>query len=165
MNSKYMMYSKDINHHLIKRPHPRIRHCLIRKSAAENMNTTGIKNLGNDMFFIKYYNNATQKTCQVNFGNDESMASCTCYSWRTYAYPCKHFFAIFKKFLAWGLDSLQSHYHNSPYLNLDEFDKSPLEDIHDNPVNLLELPGDGEDGKTKKIVSQDIPQRKNEMLK
>ena len=59
------------------------------------MDTTGIKNLGSCMFFIKYYSNATWKTYQVNFGDDEIMSF---YSWRTSAYPCKHFFSIFKKF-------------------------------------------------------------------
>ena len=48
------------------------------------MDTTGIKNLGSCMFFIKYYNNATWKTYQVNFGDDEIMSF---YSWRTSAYP------------------------------------------------------------------------------
>ena len=72
---------------------------------------------------------------------------------------------IFKKFPGWGWDSLQSLYRNSPYLNLDEFDKSPVEDIQDNPVNLFKLPVDDEDDKTKEIVLQDILQRKNEMLK
>ena len=73
MNSKYMMYSKDIDHYLINRPHQMIRHCLAKKNEAENMDTTGIRNLGNGMFFIKYYNNAAWKTYQVNF---ETMRVC-----------------------------------------------------------------------------------------
>ena len=80
MNSKYMMYSKDIDHHVINRPHQMNRYYLIKKRVAKNKDTTGIKNLGNGMFFIKYYNNVTWKTYQINFGDDESMPSCTCYS-------------------------------------------------------------------------------------
>ena len=60
-----------------------------------------------------------------------------------------------------GLGLISSLYRNSPYLNLDEFDESLVEDIQDNPVNLFELPVDGEDHKTEGIVLQDIPQRKN----
>ena len=62
MNSKYMIYSKDIDHHLINHPHQMIRHCLIKKSTAENLDATGIDNLGNDRFFIKYLNNEIWKT-------------------------------------------------------------------------------------------------------
>ena len=64
-----------------------------------------------------------------------------------------------------GLGLISSLYRNSPYLNLDEFDESLVEDIQDNPVNLFELPVDGEDHKTEGIVLQDIPQRKNKMSK
>ena len=130
-----------------------IRHCLAKKNKAENMDTTGIKNLGNGMFFIKYYNNAAWKTSQVNFGDDESIPSCTCYSWRTSAYPCKHFFAIFTKFPARGWDSLSRLYRYSPYLNLDELDENPVGDIQDNPVNLFELPVDGEGDKAEERSS------------
>ena len=50
-------------------------------------------------------------------------------------------------------------------MNLDEFDKSPVEDIQDNPVNLFKLPVDGEDDKTEEIILQELPQEKNKMLK
>ena len=160
-----MMYSKDIDHYLSNRPHQMIRHCLAKKNEAENMDTTGIKNLGNGMFFIKHYNNAAWKTYQVNFGDDGSMPSCTCYCRRTSAYPCKNVFSIFKKFPAWGWDSLSSLYCNLPYLNLDELDENPVENVQDNTVNLLELPVDGEGDKAEEIILQDIPKRKNKMLK
>ena len=102
MDSKYMMYSKDIDHYFINRPHQMIRHGLIKKNAAENMDTTGIKNLLNGLFCIKHYNNGTWKTFQVNFGDDESMPSCTCYSWRTFAYPWKHILRYSKSFPHWA---------------------------------------------------------------
>ena len=35
-------------------------------------------------------------------------------------YPCKHFFAIFKKYASWDWHSLSKLYKNSPYLTLDE---------------------------------------------
>ena len=82
-----------------------IRHCLVKKNAEENVDATGITNLGNSRFFIKYFNNETWKTYQVNFGDDKIMLSCTWYSWRISAYPCNQFFEIFKKFPAWGWDS------------------------------------------------------------
>ena len=52
------------------------------------------------------------------------MPSCSCYTWKKSAYPCKHFFAVFQKFAAWNWDALSGLYKNSPYLNLDDFDSS-----------------------------------------
>ena len=62
----------------------------------------------------------------------------------------------------------ETHYqvcHNSPYLNLDELVENPVEDIQGNLVNLFELPVDDKDDKAKEVALQDIPQRKNKMLK
>ena len=73
---------------------------------------------------------------------------------RISAYPCKHFFAIFRKFPTWGWDSLSSLCCNSPYFNLDDLNESPAENIQGNPVNLFELPVDGEDDKAEEIVLQ-----------
>ena len=75
------------------------------------------------------------------------------------------FFGIFRKFPAWGWDSLSNLYRNSPYFNLDELDESHVENIQDNPVNLFKLAVDGQDEKTEDIVLQDIHERKNKMLK
>ena len=48
------------------------------------------------------------------------MPSCSCPDWKMSAYPCKHFFAIFKKYSSWGWNSLSKLYKNSPYLTLDK---------------------------------------------
>ena len=66
--------------------------------------------------------------------------------------PLQTLFAIFKKSPAWDWDSLASPYRNSPYLNLDELDENPVEDIRDNPVNLFELPVDGEGDKAEEVI-------------
>ena len=129
MNSKYMMYLKDIYHHLINQMLASDVQALFnQKECRGKLDATAIKNLGNDRFFVKYFNNETWNTYQVNFGDEESMPSCTCYSSRTSAYLCNQFFEIFKKFPAWDWDLLWSLYRNSPYFKLDEFDENPVED-------------------------------------
>ena len=50
-------------------------------------------------------------------------------------------------------------------MNLDELDENPVEDTQDNPVDLFELPVDGEGDEAEEIILQDIPKRKNKMLK
>jgi len=47
------------------------------------------------------------------------MPNCTCYVWEKTRYPCKHFFAVFRKFPAWTWDDLSNAYINSPFINLD----------------------------------------------
>ena len=47
------------------------------------------------------------------------MSSCSCYTWKKSAYPCKHFFCSFSESCC-----LSGLYRNSPYLNLDDFDSS-----------------------------------------
>ena len=52
------------------------------------------------------------------------MPSCSWYTWKKSAHPCKYFFAVFQKFAAWSWDFLSGLYKNSTYLNLDDFDSS-----------------------------------------
>ena len=48
------------------------------------------------------------------------MPKCSCYSWEKTRYPCKHFFAVMRKFPAWSWDSLSKLYTSNPFLTLDE---------------------------------------------
>ena len=43
MCSKYMRYREEIDEYLQNRPHPLIRHCLLKKNIGENMDLTGIR--------------------------------------------------------------------------------------------------------------------------
>ena len=78
-------------------------------------------------------------------------------SWQKTWYPCKHFFAVSKKYPAWNWESVSPLYSSSPYINLDneiipiyeseETEKAPDEDnslidrtedpvVHNDPSNL-----------------------------
>ena len=119
-----MRYSADVESNFIDRPHQTIRHCMLQKSIGEKMNQTGIRMTDVGKFTIQYFKNNMKKIHYLDFGNDYKMPSCSCYTWKKSAYPCKHFFAVFQKFAAWNWDALSGLYKNSPYLNLDDFDSS-----------------------------------------
>ena len=120
MCSKYMRYREEIDEYLQNRPHPLIRHCLLKKNIGENMDLTGIRVTTTGKFFIIYYKDGQRRLYNVDFGSDETMPSCSCPGWKMSAHPCKHFSAIFKKYTSWDWNSQSKLYKNSPYLTLDE---------------------------------------------
>ena len=115
-----MKYAENIPDSLKNKPQQMVRHCLLKKSLGESLDLTGIKTVGMGKFAMIYYKNGEKRVYYVDFGDDTTMPSCTCPDWKSSAYPCKHFFAIFKKFPAWNLNSLSTLYIKSPFLNLDE---------------------------------------------
>ena len=61
------------------------------------------------------------KWYKVSFGSEiQQQPYCDCLSWKRNHFPCKHFFAIFKYYPAWGWDKLPLHFVNSPLFTLDE---------------------------------------------
>ena len=84
------------------------------------MDLTGIRVTTTGKFSIIYYKDGRRRLCNVDFGSDETMLSCSCPGWKMLAHPCKHFFAIFKKYASWDWNLLSKLYKNSPYLTLDE---------------------------------------------
>ena len=120
MCSKYMRYGEEIGEYLQNRPLPLIRHCLLKKNLWENLDLTGIRVTATGMSSVIYYKDGQRRHYNVDFGSDETMPSCSCPDWKMSAYPCKHFFAIFKKYASWDWNSLSKLYKNSPYLTLDE---------------------------------------------
>ena len=131
MSSKYIRYAEQIDDWLKDRPRPMVKHCLLKKSIAEQMDLTGIRVIGAGRFSIRYHKENIERNYITDFGSENEMPSCTCFDWKRSCYPCKHFFAIFKKFPCYGWESVSSLYRNSPYLNLDSdfFVKSPKESI------------------------------------
>ena len=115
-----MRYGEEIDEYLQNRPHPLIRHCLLKKNLGENLDLTGIRVTATGKFSVVYYKDGQRRHYNVDFGSDETMPSCSCPDWKMSAYPCKHFFAIFKKYASWDWNSLSKLYKNSPYLTLDE---------------------------------------------
>lgn len=88
-------------------------------------------------FIIEHYKENFIKRHSVDFGGDETMPKCNCFTWRKLAYLRKHFFAIFQKFSAWNWTALSKLYHHSPHLTLSEdqnnevFNDTSGEDIVD----------------------------------
>ena len=120
MSSKYMRYSDDIDDWMIDRPQPILKHCLVKKSLAGNLEVTGITVEGSGKFSLRYCKD-------IDFGDKNKMPSCTCMDWKRSCYPCKYFFIVFKKYPCWNWESISLLYRMSPYLNLDidfEVDKA-----------------------------------------
>ena len=78
MCSKYMRYGEEIDEYLQNRPHPLIRHCLLKKNLGENLDLTGICVTVTRKFSVIYYKDGHRKNYNVDFGSDETMSSCSC---------------------------------------------------------------------------------------
>ena len=74
------------------------------------------------VFSVKSFTNNESERYNVDFGDDETMLKCTCQDWALSYYPCKHFFAVFRKYIPWQWDALSPPYINSPFLTLDNLD-------------------------------------------
>ena len=76
----------------------------------------------------------------TNLGDEDNMLHCTCWDWKSSAYPRKHFFAIFGRFPAWQWNALSPLYINSPFLRLDKMQHNAfqkyLEDEEDHVTNF-----------------------------
>ena len=72
------------------------------------MDSTGIRITSVGKFSICYYKNGEKRIYNLDFVDDERMPYCSCPDWKMSAYPCKHFFVVFKKFWAWDWNSLYS---------------------------------------------------------
>ena len=146
MCSKYMGYGEKIDEYLHNRPHPLIRHCSLKKNLREILDLTGIRVTATGKFSVIYYRDGRRRLYNVDFGSDEKMPSCSCPDWKMSAYPCKDFFAIFKKYASWDWNSLSKLCKNSPYF------------IHDeNVTDSTEF----ETQPVKKNVNDEIVHRKN----
>ena len=64
------------------------------------MDRTGIRMTDVEEFTtIQYFKNNMKKIHYLDFGNDYKMPSCSCYTWKKSAYPCKHFLQFFRNLL------------------------------------------------------------------
>ena len=105
-----MRYAGNIDEYLQNRPHPMIRHCLLKKGLQENMDNTGIRITNVGKFSVCYYKKSEKRIYNLHFGDDERIPYCSCPDWKISAYLCKHFFAVFKKFPARDWNSLSVLY-------------------------------------------------------
>ena len=120
MCSKYMHYAGNVDEYLQNRLHPMITLYLLKKGLGEKMDNTGIRITSVGKFSACYYKKGGKRINNLDFRDDERMPYCSCPDWKMSAYPCKYFFAVFKKFPAGDWNSLSVLYRKSPFLTLDE---------------------------------------------
>ena len=128
MNVRYRKYSSDVPEYLRNRPHELVKHCLKKISLANSADLSAISIVKNGVFSVKSFENNESKRYMVSFGDDVNMPKCTCLDWESSCYPCKHFFAVFRKFHAWQWDALSPMYINSPFLTLDNLNTNDFFD-------------------------------------
>ena len=121
MDSSYRLYANHIPENLRNRPSALIKSCMEKRDQADKIPMSNISMTGMGQFtIVDSLRISIPKEYQWNFGNDDTMPSCTCYDWRHSAYPCKHFVAVFSKFPQWLWEALSPLYRNSPFLVLGE---------------------------------------------
>lgn len=118
MSSNFKRYNKTIPKFLWDRPKRFIVHCQNKLRDAESYDNTAITICGVGKFYVRSFSNP-DKNYEVFFGDDDHMPSCSCENWQRTAYPCKHFFAIFKRYREWKWENVTPIYRESPFLNID----------------------------------------------
>ena len=104
MNVRYRKYPREL-----------LKHRLKKISLANSADLSAISIVKNGVFSVKSFENNESKRYMVSFEDDVNMPKCTCLDWESSCYPCKHFFAIFRKFHAWQWDALSPMSINSPF--------------------------------------------------
>ena len=106
------------------RNHPRdlVKHCLQKTSLAMGVGLSAINIFRHNVFSVKSFANNASERYIIDFGGDEKMANCTCQELALSYHSCKHFFAVFRKYIPWQWDALSPTYINSPFLTLDNLD-------------------------------------------
>ena len=83
------------------------------------------------------YQGENSEKYDLNFGDGESMPSCSCMNFKRTDYPCKHFFAVFRKYPCWGWSALSLVYINSRFLTLDNLSDSSQNEGNGENLDIL----------------------------
>uniref|UniRef100_A0A7M5VBX8 Uncharacterized protein n=1 Tax=Clytia hemisphaerica TaxID=252671 RepID=A0A7M5VBX8_9CNID len=148
MDSRYRKYNSSIPLYLLNRPHHFVKHCMEKIALAKYVDLSGIVIKGQGEFVVHSFENIHNHYI-VKFGDEETMPSCTCPSWKHSRYLCKHFFAIFRKYPeVWSWNALSNLYKKSPFLTLDnsgEEEPSISDYLKDTPIEEDERPFEEKD--------------------
>ena len=87
---------------------------------AENIPASHVRTTDSDGVLQVKSQDSDEKWYKVSFGSEIQQPFCDCLSWKRNHFPCKHFFAIFNYYPAWGWDKLPLHFVNSLLFTLDE---------------------------------------------
>ena len=63
----------------------------------------------------------------TNSDDEDNMPYCTCWDWKSSAYPCKKVFAIFQKFPVCQWNALSPLHRNSPFLTLGKMEHNAFQ--------------------------------------
>jgi len=123
-NSWYRAYASNVPEYLRNKPRDLVKHCMLKIEEAKHYDKTGITVVGEKRFKMLSFESESRqrKVYSIFFGDENTMPSCSCESWRRSAYPCKHIFAIFAKYAEYSWESLSPLYITSPFLCLDQLD-------------------------------------------
>lgn len=160
LSNVYRQYAGFVPEFLKNRPRELIEHCLSKIELASSIDESQIRMTGNGQFKVK--SNSRNPLCEpyhVCFGDAATMPSCTCMDWRSSAFPCKHFFAVFTKFPQFSWDSLSPLYIDSPFLKLDDVVINNLQISDDNSTFTSQVRAQEDTGSesSTKDSSNDLP--------
>ena len=165
MSSGFKKYSQDIPRFLHDRPRFLVTHCLGRLTSSEDIlfSNIDVKD-GNKGVFSEISANSANEIYEVRFGDAQDMPRCSCNDWRGTFLPCKHFFAVMKKYRNWSWDNFPSQYKDSVFLILDsEVIQGTVRYSSSNPetqdTSDLYEEEPLEEEKSKKIEVKAIPKR------
>ena len=68
--SKYTRFADNVDEYFQNRPHPMIRHCLLKKGLGENTDNTGIRTISVRKVSICFYKNGEKQIYNLDFGDE-----------------------------------------------------------------------------------------------
>ena len=116
--SAYRRYNESLPKWLHNRPRQFVTHCQKRLSFADTMQRSSITNVGHGEFMVESQSSNVE-SYKVQFGDVNTMPSCSCFDWKKHHWPCKHFLAIYNHFPEWGWERMSPSYTSSPYFKID----------------------------------------------
>lgn len=117
--SAYRQYNVALPKWLQNRPREFVMHCQHCLSEASKTGKEDVTMEGDSHFTIE---SQTNNSCfySLQFGQGNTMPSCSCPDWQKHHWPCKHFLAVFGHFPEWGWEAMSSSYNSSPYFQVDQ---------------------------------------------
>ncbi|XP_047133431.1 uncharacterized protein LOC124811588 [Hydra vulgaris] len=117
-HSSYRKYNSKIPVYLINHPQPLVKHCMNMIDKLQGLDLEGINAVTDRLYNVASFQSNSREIYQFFLGDAKHLPSCSCPSWFSSIYPCKHIFAVFsKENLSWS--DFDPSYGNSPYFILD----------------------------------------------
>ena len=104
MDSRYQRYAQHIPKYLVDRPRELLTHCLKKIQHCQ------FRRFGGDcddcpwIVFNLSHKCGYKERYTRNLGDENNMLYCTCWNWKSSAYPWKHFFCHFPKIFSLAME-------------------------------------------------------------